>query len=158
MNEADRVFDMMLQRNIKPNEAIYNILVHGHCRGGNLNKAIDLYGEMVHHGLIPHAVTVIVLIKEVHKIDMERPAYLSSGPPLWHTFSTLYSNRSQSPSRQGRLLGRKLKRQGSHCNGILWPYQSGLTLSLGSLFQRIRRRLITHAHADAGAGPGQDWY
>ncbi|CAA2934593.1 pentatricopeptide repeat-containing At5g39710 [Olea europaea subsp. europaea] len=70
MIEADRVVEMMLERNHKPNETIYNILIHGHCRGGNLNKAIDLYGEMVHHGLIPHAVTVIALIKEVHRAGM----------------------------------------------------------------------------------------
>ncbi|KAF5935618.1 hypothetical protein HYC85_026747 [Camellia sinensis] len=67
MNEADRVFESMLRRNCKPNEAVYNVIIHGHCRGGNLQKALDLYKEMVHHGFVPHTVSVIALIKELFK-------------------------------------------------------------------------------------------
>ncbi|XP_052192787.1 pentatricopeptide repeat-containing protein At5g39710 [Diospyros lotus] len=67
MNEADQVFDSMLQRNHKPNAAAYNVIIHGHCRGGNLRKAFNLYKEMVHYGFVPHTVTVIALIKELFK-------------------------------------------------------------------------------------------
>ncbi|KAK4424183.1 Pentatricopeptide repeat-containing protein [Sesamum alatum] len=70
MNEADRVFKAMLQKNHKPSEAVYNVLIHGHCRAGNLQKAIDLYREMVHHGLVPHGVTVIAITKALHKVGM----------------------------------------------------------------------------------------
>ncbi|KAJ0482329.1 putative tetratricopeptide-like helical domain superfamily [Helianthus annuus] len=34
MNEADKVFDKMLQRKQAPTEAVYNVLIHGHCKGG----------------------------------------------------------------------------------------------------------------------------
>ena len=63
MNEADRVFESMLQRNYNPIEAVYNVIIHGHCRGGNVQKAFDLYKEMVNSGFVPHTVTVIALVK-----------------------------------------------------------------------------------------------
>ncbi|XP_050232020.1 pentatricopeptide repeat-containing protein At5g39710 [Mercurialis annua] len=63
MDEADRVFESMINKNHKPNEAIYNIIIHGHCRGGNIQKAYDLYNEMVRFGFVPHTVTVIALVK-----------------------------------------------------------------------------------------------
>ncbi|XAR59474.1 hypothetical protein NMG60_11015322 [Bertholletia excelsa] len=67
MNEADRVFETMLRRSYKPDEAVYNVIIHGHCRGGNLQKAFGLYKEMVNYGLVPHTVTVITLIKKLFK-------------------------------------------------------------------------------------------
>ena len=63
MNEADRVFESMLQRNYKPDEAAHNVIIHGHSRGGNIQKAYDLYKEMVNSGFVPHTVTVIALVK-----------------------------------------------------------------------------------------------
>ncbi|KAK4784595.1 hypothetical protein SAY86_018963 [Trapa natans] len=71
MNEADQVFNSMLQRNYKPNDAVYNIMIHGHCRGGNVQKALDLYKEMVHESLVPHTVTVMALIKALHGKEMD---------------------------------------------------------------------------------------
>ncbi|KAH6767120.1 Tetratricopeptide repeat superfamily protein [Perilla frutescens var. hirtella] len=68
MNEAEQVFEAMLQSNHKPSEAVYNVLIHGHCKARNWEKAIDLYREMVHHELVPHAVTIIALTKELHKV------------------------------------------------------------------------------------------
>nr|AYM00500.1 pentatricopeptide repeat protein [Salvia miltiorrhiza] len=68
MNEADRVFEAMLQTNHKPSEAVYNVLIHGHCKAKNLQKAIDLYREMVQSELVPHAVTIIALARELHKV------------------------------------------------------------------------------------------
>ncbi|CAA0826453.1 Pentatricopeptide repeat-containing protein [Striga hermonthica] len=70
MKEADLVFQGMLKKNNEPDETVYNVLIHGHCRGGNLNRAIELYKEMVHHGLVPHAVTVIAIAKELHKVGL----------------------------------------------------------------------------------------
>lgn len=72
VKEADRVFREMLQKNHKPSEAVYNVLIHGHCRDGNLQKAINLYREMVHQGLVPHVVSVISIIRELHKAGMNK--------------------------------------------------------------------------------------
>ncbi|KAF5935617.1 hypothetical protein HYC85_026746 [Camellia sinensis] len=57
----------MLQRNCKPSEAVYNVIIHGHRRDGNLQKALDLYKEMVHHGFVPLTISIIALIKEIFK-------------------------------------------------------------------------------------------
>ncbi|XP_034681328.1 pentatricopeptide repeat-containing protein At5g39710 [Vitis riparia] len=70
MHEADRVFESMAERNHKPGEAVYNVIIHGHCRGGNLPKAFNLYKEMIHSGFVPHTVTVITLIKALFKEGM----------------------------------------------------------------------------------------
>lgn len=70
MNEADRVFELMLQRNHVPNEAVYDIIIHGHSKVGNVQKAYDLYKKMVHSGFVPHTVTIIVLVKALHTAGM----------------------------------------------------------------------------------------
>ncbi|XP_074316946.1 pentatricopeptide repeat-containing protein At5g39710 [Silene latifolia] len=70
MNEADRVFESLLQRGQKATEAVYNVLVHGHSKWGNTSKAYDLYKEMVHSGFIPHTVTILALIKSLSKEEM----------------------------------------------------------------------------------------
>ncbi|XP_062175798.1 pentatricopeptide repeat-containing protein At5g39710 [Alnus glutinosa] len=63
MNEADQVFQSMLQKNHKPDEAVYNVIIHGHSRSGNVQKAYNLYKEMLNSGFVPHTVTVIALVK-----------------------------------------------------------------------------------------------
>ncbi|KAK9942182.1 hypothetical protein M0R45_007863 [Rubus argutus] len=63
MKEADKVFETVIKRKYKPNEAVYDVIIHGHCRGGNVQKALNLYMEMLHCGFVPHTVTVIALIK-----------------------------------------------------------------------------------------------
>ncbi|KAJ1393707.1 Tetratricopeptide-like helical domain superfamily [Sesbania bispinosa] len=70
MNEADRVFKTMLQRNYKPDGAVYNLIIHGHCRCGNVHKAYNMYIEMVNQGFVPHMVTVIALIKTLSREGM----------------------------------------------------------------------------------------
>ncbi|XP_076887230.1 pentatricopeptide repeat-containing protein At5g39710-like [Bidens hawaiensis] len=70
MSEADKVFDKMLQRKQVHNEAVYNVMIHGHCKGGNLRKSFDFYKKMVSHGFIPHTATVIALVKELVKGEM----------------------------------------------------------------------------------------
>ncbi|KAH7575198.1 hypothetical protein JRO89_XS02G0061400 [Xanthoceras sorbifolium] len=70
MNEADKVLESMLQRNHKPTEAVYNVIIHGHCKGGNVKKAYDLYKEMVTSDFVPHTVTVIALVKALFSEGM----------------------------------------------------------------------------------------
>lgn len=67
MKEADRVFESMLQRDERPSAAVYNIMIHGHCRDGNLQKAYNMYQEMMHDGFVAHTATIIALAKELRK-------------------------------------------------------------------------------------------
>lgn len=70
MDEADQVFQSMLQRKHRPDEAVYNVIIHGHCRGGNVQRAYNLYKEMLNSGFVPHTVTVIALFKALFKEGM----------------------------------------------------------------------------------------
>lgn len=70
MSEADRVFKTMLQKNHKPNAAIYNLIIHGHCRSGNVHKAFVLYMDLEHCDFVSHTVTVIALIKALAREGM----------------------------------------------------------------------------------------
>ncbi|CAK7329825.1 unnamed protein product [Dovyalis caffra] len=80
MKEADRVFESMSNRNQKPNEAVYNVIIHGHCRdGGNVQKAYKLYKEMDDFGFVPHTVTVIALVKALHHEGMDEQLNLVIG-------------------------------------------------------------------------------
>ncbi|KAJ6310568.1 hypothetical protein OIU76_015317 [Salix suchowensis] len=72
MNEADQVFEFMIKRNQKPNEAVYNVIIHGHCRDGNVQKAHKLYKEMIDFGFIPHTVTIIALVKALYSEGMDK--------------------------------------------------------------------------------------
>jgi len=72
MNEADQVFESMIKRNQKPNEAVYNVIIHGHCRDRNVHKAHKLYKEMVDFGFIPHTVTIIALVKALYSEGMDK--------------------------------------------------------------------------------------
>eukprot|EP00257_Ricinus_communis_P006492 XP_002521858.2 pentatricopeptide repeat-containing protein At5g39710 [Ricinus communis] len=71
MDEADQVFESMINKNHKPNEAIYNVIIHGHCRIGNVLKAYKLYKEMVHVDFVPHTVTVLALVKALFTEGMD---------------------------------------------------------------------------------------
>ncbi|CAL9022196.1 unnamed protein product [Prunus brigantina] len=63
MKEAHLVFETMIERKHKRNEAVYDVIIHGHCKGGNVIKAYNLYKEMLHSGFVPHTVMVIGLVK-----------------------------------------------------------------------------------------------
>ncbi|EPS66849.1 hypothetical protein M569_07924, partial [Genlisea aurea] len=67
MNEADRLLMSMKE---KPSEVIYNVVIRGHCRAGNLAKAMELYSEMVRVGFAAHAGTVISIIEGLHEGGM----------------------------------------------------------------------------------------
>ncbi|XP_042502168.1 pentatricopeptide repeat-containing protein At5g39710 [Macadamia integrifolia] len=70
MDEADQVFESMTQRNWKPNEAAYNVIIHGHSRSGNVRKAFGLYEEMTRLGFIPNIISVLALIKALFNEGM----------------------------------------------------------------------------------------
>ncbi|CAN0878971.1 Pentatricopeptide repeat-containing protein At5g39710 [Linum grandiflorum] len=70
MEEADRVFESMIARNHKPDESVFNIIIHGHCRWGNVQKGYQLYTEMVRFGYVPHTVTIISLVKALFSEGM----------------------------------------------------------------------------------------
>lgn len=67
MKEADRVFESMLQRDRSSSAAVYNIMIHGHCRCNNLQKAYNMYKEMMRNGFFAHTATIIALAKELRK-------------------------------------------------------------------------------------------
>lgn len=70
MNEADQVLESMHQRKHKPDGAVYDVIIHGHSKGGNVKKAYDLYKKMMSSGFVPHMVTVIALVKALHSKGM----------------------------------------------------------------------------------------
>ncbi|KAL9324838.1 hypothetical protein ACSQ67_005483 [Phaseolus vulgaris] len=70
MNEADQVFETMLRRNHKPNATIHSLIIHGHCRSGNVHKAYKMYTELEHCGFVSHTVAVIALVKALSREGM----------------------------------------------------------------------------------------
>ncbi|KAL0559677.1 hypothetical protein IC582_000042 [Cucumis melo] len=66
MNEADRVFESMLRKGYKLNEELYNVIIHGHSKVGNIEKAYNLYKEMLHSGFVPHSETIMALAKSLY--------------------------------------------------------------------------------------------
>ncbi|KAG1366499.1 putative pentatricopeptide repeat-containing protein [Cocos nucifera] len=71
MNEADKVFELILERKWKPNEVVYSVLIHGHCRGGNVQKALDLYKKMILAGFAPNPTSTISLINGLSEEGMD---------------------------------------------------------------------------------------
>ncbi|KAG6479117.1 hypothetical protein ZIOFF_062577 [Zingiber officinale] len=67
MNEADKVFESMSERNWKLDATAYNIVIHGHCRAGNVSKAMSLYEEMIQAEFELNAITAIALIRALSK-------------------------------------------------------------------------------------------
>ncbi|CAI0557215.1 unnamed protein product [Linum tenue] len=79
MGEADRVFESMIGRNHKPDEAVFNVIIHGHCRWGNVKKAYKLYTEMIQLDYIPHTMTIISLVKALSSEGMNEQLNLVVG-------------------------------------------------------------------------------
>ncbi|WOL19421.1 pentatricopeptide repeat-containing protein [Canna indica] len=72
MNEADKVFNSIAERNWKCDATAYNVIIHGHCRAGNVCKAVSLYEEMLQAGFLPNALTAISLIKCLSQSGMSK--------------------------------------------------------------------------------------
>lgn len=70
ISEADKVFELMLERKWKPDGAVYSILIRGHCRGGNVQKALELHKEMIQAGFVPNASSSISLVKSLSEEGM----------------------------------------------------------------------------------------
>ncbi|XP_057448454.1 pentatricopeptide repeat-containing protein At5g39710-like [Lotus japonicus] len=70
MNEAAKAHDTMLEGNYKPDGAVYNLLIFEHCRCLNVDKAYDMYKEMMHYGFAPHMFSLIALINALHYVQM----------------------------------------------------------------------------------------
>ncbi|KAJ8500960.1 hypothetical protein OPV22_011512 [Ensete ventricosum] len=70
MNEADEVFNSIAERNWKPDATAYNIVIHGHCRAGNVHRAVSLHEDMLKAGFLPNAITAISLIKGLAQFGM----------------------------------------------------------------------------------------
>ncbi|XP_057456806.1 pentatricopeptide repeat-containing protein At5g39710-like [Lotus japonicus] len=68
LNEAARAHDTMLHGNYKPDGAVYNLLIFSHSRSLNVDKAYNMYKEMVHYGFDPHMFSVLALIKALYHV------------------------------------------------------------------------------------------
>ncbi|XP_057426169.1 pentatricopeptide repeat-containing protein At5g39710-like [Lotus japonicus] len=67
-NEAASVLNTVLQWNYKPDGAVYNFLIVEHCRRRNVDKAYNMYMEMVHYGFASHMFSVLALIKALFHV------------------------------------------------------------------------------------------
>ena len=54
----------MEQMDIAPTVVTYNVLIHGHCRAGALDKALDLLQTMEKTSTVPDAYTYNILIND----------------------------------------------------------------------------------------------
>ncbi|XP_057430238.1 pentatricopeptide repeat-containing protein At5g39710-like [Lotus japonicus] len=66
VNEAAIAHERMHNMSVKPDGAVYNLLIFDHCRRGNVNKAYEMYKEMVHYGFFPHMFSVLSLIHALY--------------------------------------------------------------------------------------------
>ncbi|XP_057449040.1 pentatricopeptide repeat-containing protein At5g39710-like isoform X1 [Lotus japonicus] len=66
VGDAGRARDTMLHGNYKPEGSVYNLLIFDHCRSHSVNKAYDMYKEMVHYGFAPHMFSILAVIKALH--------------------------------------------------------------------------------------------
>ncbi|VAI82426.1 unnamed protein product [Triticum turgidum subsp. durum] len=63
MNEADKVYQSMLDRDWKLDGSVYGVLIHGHCRGGNILKALNFHKKMLQCGFPPNSTSTISLVR-----------------------------------------------------------------------------------------------
>ncbi|XP_057456289.1 pentatricopeptide repeat-containing protein At5g39710-like [Lotus japonicus] len=68
-NAAASVMNTVFQWNYKPDGAVYNFLIVEHCRCKNVDKAYNMYTEMVHYGIAPHMFSVLALIHVLYCDD-----------------------------------------------------------------------------------------
>ena len=58
----------MDRRGITPNVLIYNALIAGHFKEGNLEEALRLHNEMLDRGLVPNDTTYDILVNGKAKV------------------------------------------------------------------------------------------
>ncbi|XVF37959.1 hypothetical protein REPUB_Repub20aG0056300 [Reevesia pubescens] len=65
--EAITMLELMIQRNIKPDNVSYNSLIHGLCNSGQWVEATRLFSRMMNEGVHPNVRTFNSLIKALCK-------------------------------------------------------------------------------------------
>lgn len=70
MNEADKVYQSMLDRDWKLDGSVYGVLIHGHCRGGNVLKALNFHKKMLQCGFPPNSTSTISLVRGLFEEGM----------------------------------------------------------------------------------------
>ncbi|KAG9450850.1 hypothetical protein H6P81_010815 [Aristolochia fimbriata] len=70
MEEASRVLDSIIKKGWALNDSVYNVMIHGYSKGGNVRMALKLYKEMVAAGFVPNTICVIALVKELSNEGM----------------------------------------------------------------------------------------
>ncbi|XVF37754.1 hypothetical protein REPUB_Repub20aG0037300 [Reevesia pubescens] len=68
MDEAKRVFELMIEKDCAPDIFSYNIMINEYCKAKRLNKAIELFHEMSQKGSIPDVVTYNTLIQIMYQL------------------------------------------------------------------------------------------
>ncbi|XP_057449933.1 pentatricopeptide repeat-containing protein At5g39710-like [Lotus japonicus] len=68
-NEAASVFNTVLQWNYKPDGAVYNLFIVEHSTRLNVDKAYNMYMEMVHYGFASHMFSVLALIPALFRVE-----------------------------------------------------------------------------------------
>ncbi|XVF37790.1 hypothetical protein REPUB_Repub20aG0041000 [Reevesia pubescens] len=63
MEEARRVFQLMIKKGCAPDTVSYNTIMNGYCKAKRLDEAIKLFREMSQKGQFPDFVTYNTLIK-----------------------------------------------------------------------------------------------
>lgn len=62
LRDGERVFQLMLKKNIKPNIEIATCLISGYAKKKQLNEAMKIYNELKSYSLQPNVLTYSVLI------------------------------------------------------------------------------------------------
>jgi len=70
MDEADKVYQSVLDRNWKLDGSVYGVLIHGHCRGGNVMKALSFHKQMLQYGFPQNSTSTISLIRGLFEKGM----------------------------------------------------------------------------------------
>ncbi|KAM0936897.1 putative tetratricopeptide-like helical domain superfamily [Dioscorea sansibarensis] len=71
ITEAEKVFDSMTEKGGKLVEAAHNVIIRGHCRAGNVHKALFLYKDMLKLGFVPNTISTISLIRGLSDAGMQ---------------------------------------------------------------------------------------
>jgi pentatricopeptide repeat protein len=58
----DEVFDVMIQKGIKPGTIMYNSLIDSYCLQNRMDEAVKVFNTMVQNGCSPSIVSYIILI------------------------------------------------------------------------------------------------